>query len=130
MKNRVLIVTLIYIFLLSMIVLFDYFNTFSFITKKLNYNCLSIIINSLTTIYLFLVTYYLIDKRLTDIENEKKKNKEMSLYIMLKETYISCRDSIELYCDDDVLIKSIVPKVNFNVIDDPFIESQKNRNFK
>ena len=129
MKNKVVYVTLIYFISLCLILLIDYFNFLSFITSKLNHNYLSIIVNSLTTIYLFFITYYLIDKRLTDNENEKKKNKKMALNIMLKETYNSCKESIELYCDDCVLTKSIVPKVDFNIIEDPFIESQKNKNF-
>lgn len=130
MNKKVWCLTFIYISVLLIILAIDYCNILSFITLKLNYNYLSIIVGTITTIYLFWITYYLIDKRISDNEKEKKKNKKSALYIMLSETYKKCNEVFILFNDDTTLTKYIVPKVDFNKIIDPFIEQQKNNVFK
>ena len=130
MNKRVLRITVFYIILLVSIFVIDYFNMFSFVTLKLNYNYLSIFIGTLTTIYLFLVTYYLIDKRISDNEKEKKLNKENALYIMLNETYSACKDTVELYAKNSQLMEYIVKKIDFDDINNPFLENQKTYPFK
>ena len=49
---------------------------------------------------------------------------------MLSETYKNCEDSLKTFNDDMMLIKYIVPKVDFNATIDPFIEQQKSFVFK
>ncbi len=130
MNKKVLFVTIVYIAVLLLILGIDYYNVLSFITSKLNYNYLSIFIGTITTIYLFWITYYLIDKKISDNEKEKKNNKQNALLLMLSETYKSCEDSLKTFNDDIMLIKYIVPKVDFNATIDPFIEQQKSYVFK
>lgn len=130
MNRRVLRITIFYIILMVSIFVIDYFNIFSFVTLKLNYNYLSIFTGTLTTIYLFLVTYYLIDKRISDNEKEKKLNKENALYIMLNETYCACKDTVELYAKNSQLMEYIVKKIDFDDINNPFLENQKTYPFK
>ncbi len=130
MNKKVLLITLLYVNVIFLFLLFDFFNLFSQITIKFNSDYLSIFIGSTTTIYLFWLAYYLIDKKISDSENERKNNKQNALYFMLYETYDECSKSIELFKDNVFLTKYIIPKVDFNNTSDPFIERQKSYVFR
>ena len=58
MNKKVLLITIVYIAILLVMLGIDYYNVLSFISSKLNYNYLSILIGTITTIYLFWITYY------------------------------------------------------------------------
>ena len=130
MNKKVLFITIVYIAILLVMLGIDYYNVLYFISSKLNYNYLSILVGAITTIYLFWITYYLIDKKISDNEKEKRNNKQNAMLLMLSETYKNCEDSLKTFNDDMMLIKYIVPKVDFNATIDPFIEQQKSFVFK
>lgn len=130
MNKKAVKITILYFLFIIIFLALDYCNIFSNITIRINSHYLSIFIGALTTIYLFLIAYYLIDKRINDNNFEMKTNKQNALYIMLYETYDECKKSIELLKDEIILKKYIVPKVNFNNTLDPIIERQKSFVFK
>ena len=130
MNKKVFLITSLYMIAILLFLLFDFHNFLSFITYKLNSEYLNIFIESITAVYLFLIAYYLIDKRISDNEAEKKTNKQNALCVMLYETYDECYKSIDLFKNDVILTKYIVPKVDFNNTIDPFIERQKTYVFK
>lgn len=125
MNKNVFKVTILYILFLLCFFVIDYFNILNSISANFNYNFLGVIISASTTIYLFCVTYYLIDKKISDNESEKKINKQNALYIMLSETYSLCKESIDLYANNELLMKYAIKKVDFDQVNNPFIEQQK-----
>ena len=92
----------------------DYFNIFSNITKNLNIEILNIIVNSIVVIFVFMVTYKLVDKKTIEKEEITKKNKLSNLNIMLQEVYSHCNTVIDTLDDGELLEKYIIPKINFN----------------
>ena len=92
----------------------DYFNIFSNITKNLNIEILNIIVNSIVVIFVFMVTYKLVDKKTIEKEEITKKNKLSTLNIMLQEVYSHCNTVIDTLDDGELLEKYIIPKINFN----------------
>lgn len=131
MDNKKLVkIIVIYILIIVVFILFDYFNVLHFITSQMNSNYFSILINTLTTIFLFILSYILINKKINESETNQKNNKEASLLIMLKETYDDCYESVEFFCNESTLKKYIVPKVDFNSTKDTFLEFQFDRVFK
>ena len=130
MNKKVMLISLLYVICIVFLLIIDIYNLLSFITLKMNFEYLSIAIDTITAIYLFWVAYYLINKKISDSEFERKINKQNSLYVMLYETYDECNKSIELFKNEEILIKYIVPKVDFHNTMDPFIERQKSFVFK
>lgn len=134
MKNdkKIKITILVSLVLIAVFVLIDFSNIFSTIFSKLNWTFLEIIINNVILIMLFFITYFLIDKRNMDENDEKMNNQEYVLKQLLIETYTECIKTIELLDNNEVLSRYIVPKVDFNKTDsDNFVVTNlKNSSFK
>lgn len=134
MKNdkKIKITILVSLVLIAVFVLIDFSNIFSTIFSKLNWTFLEIIINNVILIMLFFITYFLIDKRNMDKNDEKMNNQEYVLKQLLIETYTECIKTIELLDNNEVLSRYIVPKVDFNKTDsDNFVVTNlKNSSFK
>ena len=92
----------------------DYFNIVSDITKNLNTEILNIIVNSIIVIFVFMATYKLVDKKTIEREEITKKNKLNTLNIMLQEVYSHCNTVIDTLDESELLEKYIIPKINFN----------------
>lgn len=119
---KIKITILISLVLIVITLLIDFSNIFSIVFSKLNWTFLEIIINNVILIMIFVITYFLIDKRNMDKNEEKMNNQEYVLKQLLIETYTECRKTIELLDNNEVLSKYIVPKVDFNKTDfDNFI---------
>lgn len=61
-----------------------------------------------------MVTYKLVDKKTIEKEEITKKNKFNTLNIMLQEVYRHCNTVIDTLNDSELLEKYIIPKINFN----------------
>lgn len=58
--------------LMLIVGLLDYFNVLNFISKNLNFDFLNIFINALVIIFMFIITYLLIESKTLESEKEKK----------------------------------------------------------
>lgn len=130
MNKRIVKYIFIATMIMSIVIVLDYFNVLYFISRNLNFDFLNIFVNSLIIVLMFCITYILIQKRNLEIETEKKKNKTNALYYMLMRSYTNCQNMFEIINDPDILKNYIVPKCNFNVTKDEFIEIQKNSPFE
>lgn len=108
----------------------DFFNIFSFITKELNLETLGILINAIVVVFVFLITYSLVNKKTFEHEQEIKNNKICILDILLKGTYKKCSDVLNIIENEEMLKKYIIPKIDFNNSIDPMIENLKNLPFE
>jgi len=112
------------------LVLLDYFNCAGLIgldVTKLNWDFLSIVIGNFVVISLYLTTYFLIDKR----NLERNNNQEQSAKIVLREIYSKCEEDILLYDNKEVL-ERISKKCDFDIpiCQDPMIARIKDYPFE
>lgn len=108
----------------------DYFNIFSFITKQLNLNFFSILVNAIVVILVFMITYSLVDKKTFDNEQEIKNNKRSTLNIFLQQTYNECNITLKAIHDDEFFKKYIIPKIDFDSTNDLITKNLKETPFK
>jgi len=97
----------------------DYLNIPTLLNLRIyniNNDFLSIFINSIIVIFLYIITYLTIDKK----SIEKSKNIEDIYKQILINMYNDCIETINLCCDDYIL-KKIVEKVDGNT---PMIENK------
>ena len=97
----------------------DYLNIPTLLNLRIyniNNDFLSIFINSIIVIFLYIITYLTIDKK----SIEKSKNIEDIYKQILINMYNGCIETINLCCDDYIL-KKIVEKVDGNT---PMIENK------
>ena len=67
--------SLIAILIILIVGVLDYNNTFGNITMKLNFDFLNIFINALVIVFMFIITYLLIERKTFDNEEKIEKNK-------------------------------------------------------
>lgn len=128
--KKVLPFIIIYIVLIFLTLLIDFFNIFGIITIQLNYNFLNIIITTLTTILLFCIVYVLVDSIIINnenirmsIEQEKNDNKKKVLLLLFQESYEECLNNINLVSDEKKLKSFIIPKVDFDSVNDKIMKN-------
>jgi hypothetical protein len=92
----------------------DFFNVFNFITKELNLDAFAILVNAIVVVFVFLITYSLVNKKTFELDQEKNNNKLNLLNILLKETYKDCKENLDMLNNDELLKLYIIPKVDFN----------------
>lgn len=108
------ILSLIIVLLLTLVL--DYINISNYLNVKIenfNFDLLSIVINSLIVIFLYLLTYKIIDKK----NIVKSRNKSEVCRKLLLLTYYDCIDKINLFSKEEHLLM-IVKKVDFNSTED------------
>lgn len=131
-KSSKVIVTIIIFLAVSFIILFlDFSNILYFISKNFNYDFLSIFIPNIVLIFIFLITYFLIDKRNMEKEEKISNNQQNVLNIMLQKTYFTIKEYLRLVINNSEMIeKYIIPKINPNELDGKrIIDTQKNSPF-
>lgn len=114
------------ILMLIMYLLLDYFNVLTRIginIKNVNLELFNIFV----VIILYISTFYFIDKK----QIEKENNKVEVSKLILKSVYEMCLENIELY-DDKVINKNIVPKCDFDktIFEDEFMSKLLNQPFQ
>ncbi len=92
----------------------DFFNVFNFITKESNLDAFAILVNAIVVVFVFLITYSLVNKKTFELDQEKNNNKLNLLNILLKETYKDCKENLDMLNNDELLKLYIIPKVDFN----------------
>ena len=130
-KNDKLLLKVVCIFLISTIIvlILDYFNIFNFITKNLNFDFLNIFINSIIVIFIFVITYILVEQKSFDIQKDIEQKKIKVLVTLLLRMYYKCIENINLLQNQELLEKYIIPKCDFNSTNDPFVNNFKNYPF-
>ena len=114
MKFKPFFISLLFIIVFFIYLFIDYLNIMSFFVENVNIDYLAIFVQGIIPIYLFFITYYLVDKRISDNENEKKKNKEFYLNVILFDTYRGCKLALDNY-DENVSMAKKIDKKNPNV---------------
>ena len=108
----------------------DYFNAMYFISENLNFDFLNIFVNALDIIFMFNITYILIDRKTLKNQERIENNKKGILLLLLEKTYNECRNQIDVLDEQEMVEKYLIPKINFNSVADPFIKNIKSKPFE
>ena len=132
MKSSFSIKKIVVIFLIILVVtlITDYFNVMYPISKNFNYDFLNIVMNSLVVVFIFLLTYHMIEKQTLDNATRIENNKRNTLKVLLNQVKSECNYTLDYIEDQNNLEKYIIPKINFNALNDSFEEKLKNIPFK
>lgn len=103
-------IILLFIALLVAIIFIDSLNVFSIYIKNINYEVQSIVVNAIVVIFVFYITYSLVDQKTIAIEEEKKKNKVNTLKVLLTSAYTKCEETCKMLDNNEIVEKVIVPK--------------------
>ncbi len=124
-KSSILKYVLVSCIIIVIYLVIDFFNVFNFITKELNLDSFAILVNAIVVVFVFLITYSLVNKKTFELEQEKNNNKLNLLNILLKEIYRDCEDNLDILNNDEFLKLYIIPKVDFNKSSDKITENLK-----
>lgn len=124
-KSSILKYVLVSCIIIVIYLVIDFFNVFNFITKELNFDAFAILVNAIVVVFVFLITYSLVNKKTFELEQEKNNNKLNLLNILLKEIYKHCEDNLDILNNDEFLKLYIIPKVDFNKSSDKITENLK-----
>lgn len=92
----------------------DYFNlpsNIGFDMPSLNWDFLGILIGNFVVLFLYIITYLLIDHR----NIKRNENQVRNIKLILADAYTQCKNQIELF-DKKEIVKSAAKKCNFNVL--------------
>lgn len=113
MKNKDFRIFVIVIAIFSLYFVMDYFNIPCLLgieSSNINMNLFDIFFNSLIAVVLFLITYFAIDKK----QVQKEENTKQTANVLMLSSYKKCRETIILLDDNAVIKAYIVPKVDFD----------------
>lgn len=122
--------SLIAILIILIVGVLDYNNTFGNITMKLNFDFLNIFINALVIVFMFIITYLLIERKTFDSEEKIEKNKREMLLLLLEKVCDECLSQIKMLDEQEMVEKYLIPKINFNSTDNIIIENIKSKPFE
>lgn len=122
--------SLIAILIILIVGVLDYNNTFGNITMKLNFDFLNIFINALVIVFMFIITYLLIERKTFDSEEKIEKNKKEMLLLLLEKVCDECLSQIKMLDEQEMVEKYLIPKINFNSTDNIIIENIKSKPFE
>lgn len=123
MKKNIIVSVVIFIIFTTIAVVLDYFNLIG--GDKINWDFISLFINNSVVVLIYYLTFCLIDKR--TITKESNQNKVAQ--VMMLETYKRIKENMKIWTPE-LVAKYIVPKVDFNKTNDPFMEKIKNVPFQ
>ncbi len=129
-NNKIIKYIIITCFIILVYLVADFYNIFNFITKELNFEAFAILVNAIVVVFVFLITYSLVNKKTFEQEQESSNNKRNLLNIILKETYKHCIDNLDILNNDEMLKQYIIPKVDFNSSNDKITENLKTLPFQ
>lgn len=105
---------IIFLFIVVIVLIVDYSNILYPISKKMNYDFLNIIINAFTMILVFLLTYIMIDKKISDNAKIIDNNKRNTLLALLNQVTRECMITFDFINDKKNLETFIYLKNNYN----------------
>ena len=130
MKKKVILTSIIFIISSILGIILDYTNFLHIISKNFNYNFLGIYFNGLILLFIFIMTYILVDSSKVQKEEKETNNQRQAIKILLKITYSNCQATLKMLSDTDFVEKYVVPKADFYSLKDEFIERQKELPFE
>lgn len=122
--------SLIAAILILIVGLLDYFNALNFISKNLNFDFLNIFINALVIIFMFVITYLLIESKTLEAEKEKNNNKKGILILLLKKVCDECLNQISMLDEQAIVEKYLIPKIDFNATNNVIENNIKRKPFE
>lgn len=131
MKKKTRLSFLIYLFIPTVVVIvLDYFNLPSMLGFKMsnvNYTLIDTVLNVSVVISLYIITFFLIDKR----QIRKDDNAKGTADILMLSAYNQCKELSKIVDTQSLLESYIVPKINFNKtdLDNPVSLNLKNNPF-
>ena len=72
-----------------------------------------IVTSAFVIILLFMITYYIVDKK----RLHREENTKQTANVLMVSTYKKCRETLCLLSNKEILTKYIVPSINFNEIE-------------
>lgn len=105
---------IIFLFIVVIVLIVDYSNILYPISKEMNYDFLNIIINAFAMILVFLLTYIMIDKKISDNAKIIDNNKRNTLLALLNQVTRECMITFNFINDKKSLETFIYLKNNFN----------------
>lgn len=95
--------------------------------SDINIYLFSAVFNSFIVVLLYLITYFMIDKK----QVKKEYNAKQTAHILMSLSYNKCKETISLLDNNEVIHKYIIPKVDFNKADsdNPVIYNTQNNPF-
>lgn len=78
--------------------------------NNINMGFFNVFFNSLVVLVLYILTYFVIDKR----QVQKDKYARMTAQTLITVSYKNCYDTMKLLANQEIVEKYIVPKVDFN----------------
>lgn len=116
-RNKELKMSIFFVVIAFIIyIVLDYINLLHVIGlefSNINMDLFAVIFNSFIVILLYLITYFMIDKK----NVEKEYNARRTAHILMSLSYEKCKEIICLFDDNEMIRKYIVPKVDFNKTD-------------
>lgn len=98
--NKILMTIIISVIIVAITIYLDYINVLKYPNIKVikfNFDFLNIFVNSIVVITLYIITYFLVDKRNITQNNNKKEIANL----LLKKSYISCLEYIDFLKKDE-----------------------------
>lgn len=129
--NKELIISIICIVIVFIIyIVLDYINLSHVVGvnfSDINIYLFSAVFNSFIVVLLYLITYFMIDKK----QVKKEYNAKQTAHILMSLSYNKCKETISLLDNNEVIHKYIIPKVDFNKADsdNPVIYNTQNNPF-
>lgn len=129
-KNSVIIYSIVAGIIVLIVGILDYNDTLGFISVKLNFEFLNIFINALVIIFMFIITYLLIESKTISHEEIIVNNKKEFLILLLEKVCDECLSQIEILNDQEMIEKYLIPKIDFNATNDSIIKNIKIKPFE
>ncbi|MDG6155641.1 hypothetical protein NF716_04635 [Lactococcus formosensis] len=125
--NLVALCTIVFITAIAFIIL-DYNNFPSYLGMKvvnINWDFLAIVISNCIVVLLYLITYFVLDRR--SIIREKNKNEVA--YLLIKKSYEEVRKQAD-FMTIEIVKKYVVPKIDFKSTDNTLVNNMCNAPFE
>ena len=94
---------------------------------NVNIDLFGIFFNSFVVVLLYIITFFVIDKK----QVEKEINAKRTAHILMSLSYKNCKDTISLFDNNEMIRRNIVPKIDFNDTNNnsPIVQALQNKPF-
>lgn len=94
---------------------------------NVNMDLFEILFNSFIIVLFYIITYFVIDKK----QVEKENNAKRTARILMSLSYKRCEETISLFDNNEMIRRYIVPKVDFNDTNNnfPVVQALQNKSF-
>lgn len=105
-KKHICLIILLALFVNAILFVIDYFSVFSLIgfnVNSINLDFLSLFLGNTVVVSLFLITYFIVDSR----GIQKEENQLMTAYITLIGIYERCKDMVDIFSQNDLRERAV-----------------------